>query len=98
MAELRDHLVQPYTGITDVKRVGLSVEECAERVGRFGYVAKQLMLVQAGKMSTIANWEFKAALGRQLWESSQHLGIWRNRIGELRAHEHLIERHNEGAL
>jgi hypothetical protein len=98
MAELRDHLVQPYTGIAGVKRVGLAVEECAERVGRFGYVSKQLMLVQAGKMTAVANWEFKAAVGRQLWESALHWGIWRDRIGELRAHEHLIERHDEGAL
>jgi hypothetical protein len=98
MTELRDHLVQRYTGIQDVQRVGLPVETCAERVGRFGYVAKQLMWVQAGKMSTTANWDFKAALGRQLWESALHWGLWRDRIGELRGHEHLIERHNEGAL
>lgn len=98
MAELRNHLVQPYTGIADVERLGLSVEECAERVGRFGYVSKQLMLVQAGKMTAIANWEFKAAVGKQLWESALHWGIWRDRIGELRAHEHLIERHADGPL
>lgn len=98
MADLRDHLVQPYTGIVDVQRVGLSVEACAERVARFGYVSKQLMMVHAGKMTSIANWEFKAAMGRQMWESSLHWGLWRNRIGELRGHEHLIERHAEGPL
>ena len=98
MAELRNQLVRPYTGISDVRRVGLPVETCAERVGRFGYVSKQLMLVQAGKMCTIANWEFKAAVGRQLWEAALHWGIWRNRVVELRAHEHLIERQAEGPL
>ncbi len=98
MAELRNHLVQPYTGIVDVGRVGLAVEECAARVARFGYVSEQLMRVHAGKMTSIANWEFKAAVGHQVWESALHWGIWRNRIGELRAHEHLIDSHNEGPL
>lgn len=98
MAELRDQAVPCFAGIDDVQRLGLAVETCAERVGRFGYVAKQLMWAQAGKMSTVANWEFKAALGRQLWESALHWGIWRDRIGELRGHEHLIERHAEGPL
>ncbi len=98
MSSLRDQQVKPYTGIEDVQRVGLAVAICAERVGRFGFVAKQLMLVEAGKMSSVANWEFKAALGRQLWESALHWGVWRDRIAELRAHEHLIERHAEGSL
>ncbi len=98
MSSLYDQRVQPYTGIEQVDRVGLAVEACSARVGRFGFVAKQLMLVQAAKMSSIANWEFKAALGRQLWESAQHWGLWRERISELRGHEHLIERNAEGAL
>ncbi len=98
MAELHNHLVQPYAGITDVQRVGLGVEACAERVARFGYISKQLMLVHAGKMTSVANWEFKAAVGQQLWESALHWGIWRERIGQLRAHEHLIESHAEGPL
>ena len=98
MSGLHDHLVQPYTGITEVERTGLAVEECAGRVARFGFVAKQLMLVQAGKMSSTANWEFKAALGRHLWECALHWGHWRARIGELRGHEHLIEKEAEGPL
>jgi hypothetical protein len=98
MIELRNSEVQPYTGVRDVHRVGLDVAACAERVARFGYLAKQLMWVQAGKMSTIANWEFKAAVSRHLWEWALHWGIWRSRIGELRGHEHLIDRHNESPL
>lgn len=98
MAELRNQAVQPFTGIQDVQRLGLAVETCAERVGRFGYVSKQLMWVQAGKMSTVANWDFKAAVGRHLWEAALHWGLWRTRIGELRGHEHLIERHADGPL
>lgn len=98
MAELRNHLVQPYTGIADAQRLGLAVEECAERVARFGYVSKQLMLVYAGKMTSVANWEFKAAVGQQMWESALHWGIWRERVGQLRAHEHRIESHADGAL
>ncbi|MBX3011300.1 MAG: hypothetical protein KF832_07320 [Caldilineaceae bacterium] len=98
MSTLYDQQVIPYTGIGAVDRVGLTVEECCARIGRFGFVAKQLMLVQAAKMSSIANWEFKAALGRQLWEAALHWGSWRERISELRGHEHLIERQAEGPL
>lgn len=89
---------QPYAGIQDVQRVGLSVAECARRAGRFGYFSQQLMRVQAGKMTSVANWDFKAMLGRQLWESAIHWGMWRDRIGELRGHEHLIEQNAEGKL
>lgn len=98
MAGLQHDRVKPYTGIEPAQRMGLSVESCAERVARFGFVAKQLMFIQAGKMSSVANWEFKAMLGRQLWESALHWGSWRQRIGELRGHEHLIDRHAEGPL
>ncbi len=98
MTMLYDERVPSYTGITDVARVGLAVEECAARAARFGFVAKQLMRVQAAKMSTVANWEFKAALGRHLWEATLHWGLWRDRIGELRGHEHLIDRQSEGPL
>lgn len=90
--------VLPYTGIPAVDRVGLAVEECTRRIARFGFVAKQLMRVQAAKMSTVANWEMKAAFGRHLWEAALQWGQWRDRIAELRGHEHLIERHAEGAL
>lgn len=98
MSILHDQQVLPYTGIQASTRVGIAVDECTARIGRFGFVAKQLMLVQAAKMSSTANWEFKAALGRHLWEAAVHWGIWRERIAELRGHEHLIERHNEGQL
>ncbi len=98
MTMLHDERVPAYTGIADVTRVGLAVEECAARAARFGFVAKQLMRVQAAKMSTVANWEFKATLGRHLWEATLHWGLWRARIGELRGHEHLIDRQSEGPL
>lgn len=87
-----------YTGITQVDRVGLSVEACAQRVGRFGFVSQRLMRLQAAKMSSVANWELKATLGRQLWECAAHWGEWRNRIKEMRGHEHLIEGHANDKL
>jgi len=95
---LHNETVIPYTGIEAVTRVGLAVDDCTARVARFGFVAKQLMRVQAGKMSTVANWEMKASLGRHLWEAALHWGLWRDRIEELRGHEHLIERQSEGPL
>ena len=98
MTMLHHENVLPYTGIAATTKAGLAVETCAARVARFGFVAKQLMRVQAGKMSTVANWEMKAALGRHLWESSLHWGLWRDRIEELRGHEHFIERQSEGPL
>ena len=90
--------VQPYTGINDVTRVGLSVDECARRVGRFGFFSWQLMWVQAGKLSSTANWDLKAMLGRQLWESAVHWGWWRDRVKEMRGHAHLIDGHHDGKL
>ena len=87
-----------YTGITNVNRVGLMVSECARRVGRFGFVSQQLMRLQAAKMSSVANWEFKAMLGRQLWECAQHWGEWFTRAKELRGHDHLIDGHAHGKL
>lgn len=98
MANLENHRVTSYTGIEDVQRVGLAVEECATRVARFGFVSKSLMRVQAGKMASIANWEFKAAVGRHLWEATLHWGDWRQRIGQLRSHEHQIEKLAETPL
>lgn len=98
MSDLQNDRVKPYTGIEQAQRTGLAVEQCAERVSRFGYVARQLMFAQAGKMSSVANWEFKSMVGRQLWEYALHWGSWRARIGELRGHEHLIDRHAEGPI
>ncbi|MCL4862397.1 MAG: hypothetical protein KJZ93_23475 [Caldilineaceae bacterium] len=98
MSDLQNDRVKPYAGIEHAQRIGLGVEQCAERVSRFGYAAKQLMFAQAGKMSSVANWEFKAMVGRGLWECAQHWGQWRARIGEMRGHEHLIDRHAEGPL
>src|SRR5690606_26947750 len=54
--------------------------------------------VQAGKMTSIANWEFKAAVGRHLWEATLHWGDWRQRIGQLRSHEHQSEKLAETPL
>jgi hypothetical protein len=56
------------------------------------------MRMQAGKMSSCANWDVKAMLGRQLWECAVHWGLWRERVKELRGHEHLIEGHADGKL
>ena len=89
---------QSFTGITETMRVGMSVDECARRIGRFGFFSRQLMYVQAGKMSSTASWNLKAMLGRQLWESAVHWGGWRERVMELRGHAHLIEGHGDGKL
>ena len=90
--------VAPFAGIGDVGRAGLPVEVCASRVGRFGFVSKQLMRVQAARMPGTADWDFKAMLGRQLWECAVHWGQWRERVAELRGHEHLIDHHADGKL
>lgn len=88
----------PYTGITDITRVGLSVEICARRIGRFGFFSRELMRLQAGKMSSVANWNLKAMVGRQLWESAIHWGWWRERIKEMRGHDHLIDSNGDDKL
>jgi hypothetical protein len=90
--------VPGFAGIRDITRVGLPVDECARRAGRFGFFSRQLMLTQAGLMPAIANWDFKAMIGRQLWESALHWGLWRDRVKELRGHAHLIDGHADGKL
>lgn len=91
-------VVPPYAGISQPRRIGLAVEECARRAGRFGFFSQQLMRIQAAKMSSIENWELKAMIGRQLWECAFHWGGWRERVRELRGHEHLITQHADDKL
>lgn len=90
--------VTPYAGVAQPRRLGLPVAECATRAGRFGFFSHQLMRVQAAKMSSVENWELKAMLGRQLWECALHWGWWRERVRELRGHEHLIAGHADDKL
>lgn len=90
--------IPPYAGIDQYDRAGLSVGECARRLGRFGFFSQQLMRVQAAKMSSIANWDVKAMLGRQLWECALHWGWWRDRVREMRGHDHLINQHADDKL
>jgi hypothetical protein len=90
--------VTPYAGLEDVQRTGLPVATCAQRVSRFAFASRQLMLVQAGKMSSVANWEFKAGTARQIYESALHWGAWRDRLVELRGHDHAIEEHEDSKL
>jgi hypothetical protein len=90
--------MRKYAGIVTVERIGMSVTECARRVARFGAFAQILMRVQAGRMNETADWDFKAMLGRQLWESAVHWGVWRDRLSELRGHEIDIARAVDGKL
>jgi hypothetical protein len=87
-----------YAGIREAERIGMSVTECARRIARFGAFAEMLMRVQAGRMNETADWDFKAMLGRQLWESAVQWGVWRERLLELRGHEVDIARAGEGKL
>ncbi|HEX6970638.1 MAG TPA: hypothetical protein VF234_00250 [Limnochordia bacterium] len=81
----------PYAGVTDAERTGLPVVECARRLGRFGFVARQLVFVQAAHMPAVGEWEFKALIGRHLWEHAVHWGGYRERVLELRGHLYLID-------
>src|SRR5512133_1050085 len=90
--------VKPYAGLEEVQRTGLPVATCVQRISRFGFVSQQLMYVQAGLMSSVANWEFKAGIGRQIYESALHWGTWHDRLVELRGHSHLIEQLADGKL
>lgn len=90
--------VQSYAGIADVQRTGLPVATCAARIARFAFLSHQLMLLQAGQMPGVADWDFKAGLGRQIWECAVHWGMWRDRLVELREHLQLIEKLNDSKL
>lgn len=58
-----DHL-PGYTGLADVTRPGMFVEECARLIARLAAVKKQSVRLFAARMSRVPEWELKAALAR----------------------------------
>jgi bacterioferritin (cytochrome b1) len=74
-----------FAGYEDVQRPGISVAEAAALLRRWGYVEFELMRLLGGKLTSLPEMEVKYALGRHLWEDSQHAQALQERIEQLRS-------------
>ena len=82
----------PYGGITDVNRLGMSVERCAALVARLAAVKRQCVFIAAARMPDIEELELKMALARWMWEDATHFQALENRIAELRSNKAVIRK------
>src|SRR5579883_2339 len=80
-----------YAGLRRVHDPGLSVAEAAERLRRFAYVERRLMLLLASRIVSIPQRDVKALLARLQHEDSLHADGWRNRIREMRTNKSKLE-------
>ncbi|MEO6845673.1 MAG: hypothetical protein ABI443_00295 [Chthoniobacterales bacterium] len=81
-----------YTGIQDVAKVGMSVDQCAALIGRFAAIKKRTAIIAAAHMTGAAEWELKAALGRWLWEDATTYSRLEKRVTEMRASKASIDK------
>jgi hypothetical protein len=84
--------MRPYSGIEDVARLGLSVDESARRLARYAAVERQLMRIGAGHIQGSPEWELKHAQARHLWEDAEHADVLIRRLPQLRSTYAAVER------
>ena len=73
-----------YAGLKNPKEVGLSVEQCTDRLHRLAYVETQLMFIQAAHIISTPERDIKALLSRSQYEDGQHADRLKHRLTELR--------------
>src|SRR5438552_2469609 len=91
-------MMRPVAGVQDAARIGYGVKENAGRLRRFAYLEQRLMLLGARHLPTVPEWELKHALGRQVWEDSEHATALRHRIVELRTSAAVLDRAPDDGL
>src|SRR5579884_2835050 len=79
-------------GIADAQRLAFGVKENARRLQRYAYLEQRTLLALAGHLVGTPEWEIKQALGRHLWEDSEHTTWLRERITQLRTGESALDR------
>ena len=79
-----------YGGLSNTRRTGLSVAECAARLRRLAYVEEQLMFLQAAHIISSPERDVKALLARLQYEDADHASRLRARLPELRVSQHRI--------
>lgn len=73
-----------YAGLQNVKRPGLSVDQCAARLHALAYAEECLMRLQAAHIVSVPEWDVKMLLGRLQFEDAQHADQLKARLPELR--------------
>lgn len=91
-------MVAPITGITDVARPGLGVEENAALIRRYIYVEQRICLLLAGHLPAVPEMAVKQGIGRHLWEDSEHAAWLIDRIGQLRVSRKILDEAPDSAL
>ncbi|HVB97541.1 MAG TPA: hypothetical protein VNG11_07390 [Chloroflexota bacterium] len=90
--------MRPIAGIIDARRIAFGVKENARRLHRYAYVEQRLLVAFAGHLVGTSEWEVKYALGRHLWEDSEHATWLRERVTQLRTSEGAIDHAPDGRL
>ncbi len=79
-----------YGGLSNTRRTGLSVAECARRLRRLACFEEQLTFLQAAHIISSPQRDVKALLARLQYEDADHATRIRARLAELRvAHPNL---------
>lgn len=91
-------LLDRFAGIGDTERLGLGVEDNAQRLHRFAYLERCCFFVMAAHLPSIPEWEVKIALARHLYEDAEHHHALRIRLSELRRPERIADNSPSPAL
>src|ERR1035437_3853148 len=81
-----------YCGISDIDRIGYSVDECAQYVMRLAAVKKQCVLIAAARMPDTPELELKVALAKWMWEDATQFRLLEERLTELRSNKFAIDK------
>jgi hypothetical protein len=76
--------MEPFMGLKDWNKIGMSVAESARRLHRIGFLDRQLMRIEAGRMIDCADYEIKGALAKMAWLDATHHDQLRVRCKQLR--------------
>ncbi|GGD56717.1 hypothetical protein [Paenibacillus nasutitermitis] len=77
-------MLDPFMGIKDWDKVGLSVAESAERLRHIAYFDRKIMRIAAGRMIACPEYEIKGILARVSWLDAVHHDQLRGRCKQLR--------------
>lgn len=69
---------------TEAARTGYSVEENVNLMVRYAWIEKWIMELGLYWMNPTPEWEVKEALSLHLWLDTEHAGLFRDRISEMR--------------
>lgn len=81
-----------YTGIDNVNKVGMPVDECAGYMARFAAIKQMSCMIFSAHMTHIPEWELKACAGRWLYEDARQFALLEQRLKEMRGSRSAIRK------